>query len=234
VRADGETIATLRAERDAERARRCEVEAECDERRRHTNEADDENAKLRAGCTGPALIATPNADAGDSDVRCECCGTELDEPHTWRECVAKIAAERDAWIGRIAQAEKDKDEWRSIADGLAAVSMARFDAAMAGKSRDDLDAGIDPNVVQREKSAIAEVIPKLSPAWKALEAERDTLHAEREALVSRVAKMRAVCDLAKRYAEERFGNLCVQTDLDAAILALEEADSAFAVLKKEE
>ena len=44
--------------------------------------------------TGPELGWCSNGEAGDGQSQCLGCGTELDEPHTWEECIATLRAER--------------------------------------------------------------------------------------------------------------------------------------------
>lgn len=76
-------------------------------------------------------------------------------------------------LARLESAESD-------AADLAAVGLARFDAAMTGESSERLDRGVSPEMVVREHEALARVIEKLSPTIAALRARAEQAEAERD------------------------------------------------------
>lgn len=53
---------------------------------------------------GPPLVWTSNGEAGDGQNECSVCGQELDEPHSWRDCLKCV--ERAAGFTEHAAAEE--------------------------------------------------------------------------------------------------------------------------------
>lgn len=58
----------------------------------------------------PGIVWSSNGQAGDSSGRCECCGEERDEPHTWEECARQSAAHDIATVDRAIDAEIEAAE----------------------------------------------------------------------------------------------------------------------------
>lgn len=55
--------------------------------------------------TRPGIVWSANGEAGDSTGRCELCGEELDEPHSWEECARASAAHNLATLDLMIDVE---------------------------------------------------------------------------------------------------------------------------------
>lgn len=99
----------LRALDESERARK-EAERRLDGAAKHHQALTERLERAEAALAEerakrPGIVWSANGEAGDSTGRCEVCGEERDEPHTWEECARQLAAHDIATVNRMIDVE---------------------------------------------------------------------------------------------------------------------------------
>jgi hypothetical protein len=116
----------------------------------------------------------------ESARECESAASEWDLPagkpeHPTQRALMDAAALIRAQAAEVERLRAQAADAEYELTELTCVMDAKFRAAMAGESFDDLDAGLAPETVKREQEALVRIVEKHGASFVALRAERDAM-----------------------------------------------------------